>query len=185
MNMMGLALWVQGSDVSLPGVSTNLFLAFLGLLAVAVLLQACVLLAMAMGARKTQKQLVVLLEEFETRINPILDTTRTLLEDTAPKMRIITTNVTEASYILREQAEDISCTVGEINARVRDRVATVDAMISAGIVGVTKAVAAVQESIMGPLNQLNGLLSGIRAGIDILRNRGRHTHSHEDQDMFV
>jgi hypothetical protein len=192
MNVMGIALLLQGSDFSLPGSNNNLMIAFLCLLAVAVLLQAFVLLAMAIGARKTQKKMVEMIENFGTRLNPLLDTTRVLLDDTAPKVRIITTNIAQASYILREQAEEVRGamgevrgTVGELNKRVRGRIVLVDEMIGAGLITLDRAVSSVQEGILGPMRQLNGLLAGLRTGFDVLRNRGRKTHNTEDQNMFV
>jgi hypothetical protein len=182
---MGLAIWLQGMDFSLPGSDNKLILAFLGLLAVAVLLQACVLLAMAIGARKTHVKIVALIETFEERLNPLLDTTRVLLDDAAPKVRLITTNVAEASYILREQVENISGTVDEFNARARNRIVMADEMISLGLHSLNRAVETIQDGMVAPLRQLSGLLAGLRTGVDVLRNKGRKTHVKEDQDMFV
>jgi hypothetical protein len=181
----GIALWLQGSEVVLPSSSNTLILAFLGVLAMAVLLQFFVLLAMAIGARKTHAKVVSLLEDFETRLNPILDTTRVLLDDAAPKVRIITGNLVTASYLVREQAESVSQTMDEFNGRVRYRMAMVDGLIGAGVQAIDRAVGTLQEGVVGPLKQINGLLAGLRTGFDVLRNRGRKTHVHEDEDMFV
>ena len=163
----------------------NLLLAVLCVVAVAVMLQAGILVAMMIGAAKTQKRVVAVLEHMETRVGPVLDQTRLLLEDTTPKMRVITNNVLEASHILRQQAQNINGTVEEVTMRTRKRVIMLDEMVGAGIVGLERAMHAVQDGIVGPMKQVNGLLAGFRTGMDVLRRTGRKTHAAEDESMFV
>jgi len=181
----GLALMLQGSGFSLPANNDTLILAFLCVLVVAVLMQAFILLAMALGAHKTQKKVVELLEDLDGKLNPILDSTRSLLDDTGPKVRVITSNVLEASHLLRKQAENIHATVDEVTTRARKRIVMLDEMVGAGMITLDRAVAALQEGILAPMRQLNGLLSGLRTGLDVLRNKGRKAHTREDEDMFV
>jgi len=185
MGMTALVLLLQGSEVSLSSSSSSLILGFLGVLAIAVLLQSFVLVAMAIGASRTQKKVIEFVEEFETRINPLIDKTHILLDDTTPKVRIISANLVQASYIVREQVENISNTVNDLNQRTRRRIVLLDGMVGAGMEMLDRTVGTLQAGILAPMRQLNGLLAGLRTGVDVLRNKGRKTHSNEDQDMFV
>ena len=59
------------------------------------------------------------------------------------------------------------------------------ASIAGTLNGVVHATASLQEGLAAPLRQIHGVLNGIRAGIDVLRQKGRSTHVAEDEDLFV
>jgi predicted component of type VI protein secretion system len=176
---------IQGGDNLVLGINTRLFLVFTALLVVAVVLQTVILLAMALGARKAQQRMVAIAEDLQNKVTPILDTTRIMVEDAAPKIKVVTSNAVAASYLLREQAEHLHDTVEEISVRARHQVARVDGMVSGAFDVLTKAAGSLQEGVMAPVRQVTGILNGIRAGLDVLRNKRRRDHSEADEDMFV
>ena len=168
------------------GVNTKLFLVFTALIVVAVLLQAIVLVVMAVGANKTQKKMLAIAEDLQAKAGPILDSTRRILDDTAPKVKIISTNIVETSHLLRANAENLSRTVEDIATRVRMQTERVDGMVSTSLTGVNEVVAAVQRGVMAPVRQIQGMLNGLRAGLDVLRSKVTRTNnSSADEDMFI
>ena len=168
------------------GVNTKLFLVFTALIVIAVLMQAIVLVVMAVGANKTQKKMLAIAEDLQAKAGPILDSTRRILDDTAPKVKIISTNIVETSHLLRANAENLSRTVEDIATRVRMQTERVDGMVSTSLTGVSEVVAAVQRGVMAPVRQIQGMLNGLRAGLDVLRSKVTRTHnSSADEDMFI
>ncbi|MHB1022850.1 MAG: hypothetical protein ACYC46_07515 [Acidobacteriaceae bacterium] len=176
---------IQGGDEMVLGVNTKLFLVFTALLVVAVLLQAVILLAMALGARKTQQRMVAIAEDLQAKITPILDSTRVLVEDTAPKIKVVANNAVETSFLLREQVEQLHDTIEEVSIRTRKQVERVDGMVSGGLDALSRVASSLQEGLMAPIRQVTGILNGFRAGLDVLRSKGRSAHSSADEDMFV
>ncbi len=169
-----------------PAVSLNntLFLIFTVALVLAVLLQTAILLSMAIGARKTQKKALEIVEDLRTRAIPILNSATTILNDTTPKLKVITSNAAEASYTLRYQAEHLSAIVDEVAERARKQAARVDGMVTEGINGVVEVTESVQQGVMIPVRQIQSILTGVRVGLDVLLGRGRPGPAH-DEDMFV
>jgi len=164
----------------------RLLIFFIGLVAVAVLLQAGVLLAMALRAHKTQKQLLSIAEDVRDRALPVLDSARSLVEYTSPKIKSISANLEETSALLRNQAEMLDEAVADALARAMIQVARVDGLVTNTLEGANEVVAEVQRGIMGPVQQITGILNGIRAGLDVLRGKfGMRKQRPDGDDMFV
>ena len=60
---------------------------FVGMVAVAMVVQAIAVIVMAMGAAKAQKKGLAIAEEVRTKMLPILDTTHGMIRDSAPKVK--------------------------------------------------------------------------------------------------
>ena len=176
------------------GVNETLFLVFTGLLLVAVLIQTAILASMAIGAKKAQKELLPLVQDFHTRAIPILTSARAILEDAAPKVKVISSNAVAASNTLRIQAvrigdvaEHVGQVVDEVADRARRQAERVDGIVTGGINGVAEVTASVQHGVMVPIREMQGLVKGVMVGLEVLMGRkgpGRSYGSH-DGDMFV
>jgi len=68
------------------------------LIAIALLVQAVVVVVFVVGAMKTKRELTVLLRELHGRALPLIDTTNDLVQENAPRIRTITKNMVEASH---------------------------------------------------------------------------------------
>src|SRR5215467_1894836 len=153
-----------------------IFIIFTVATSIGVLIQAFVLLAMFFAIKKTTGQLHELSDQLKQHLVPTLSTARNLVEDISPKVKVATSNLVEASSILRSQAEHINKTVNEVADVAQAQVARVDEMATAVLDGITQATAAVQHGISTPLRQVSGVLNGLRVGLDVLRKKDRPTH---------
>ena len=133
------------------------------------MLQACVLLGMFLALRKTQVKLHAVTERLEDAVLPLIATSRGLVDDLSPKVKVITTNLVGASDTLRKQAEHVGNVVSDVTARTQHQTARVDSMISQTLDKVGSATATVERNIAGPLRKVNGVLAGLRAGVETLR----------------
>jgi|SRR5580698_4214608 ABC-type transporter Mla subunit MlaD len=161
------------------------FIIFTAVTSVGVLMQAFVLLSMFFAVKKATSEVHELSDQLKQHLVPTLATTRNLIEDVSPKIKVATSNLVEASGILRSQAEQINKKVNEVADLAQAQVSRVDEMATAVLDGLTQATAAVQHGIASPLKQVSGVLNGLRAGIDVLRKKERPTHVEGDGSNFV
>ena len=136
---------------------------------VGVLLQAAVLFAIFLGLKETGKKLREVTARLEEAVTPLVSTSRNLVEDLSPKIKHITTNLVGASDTLRKQAENVGTVVNDVTARSQKQTARVDSMISGALDSIGSASAAVERGISSPLRKVNGMLAGLRAGVETLR----------------
>lgn len=162
-----------------------IFIIFTIATSIGVLIQAFVLLAMFFAVKKATGKVHELSDEVKQHLVPLLSTTRNLTEDVSPKVKVATSNLVEASSILRSQAENINKTVNQVTNVAQTQVARVDEMATAVLDGITQATATVQHGIASPLKQVSGVLNGLRAGVEAFRRKERPTHVEGDGGNFV
>lgn len=161
------ALLLQSADMS-AGTGSRLFMIFVGVVSVSVLIQAIVLIGMALGAAKTQKEFLRIAEEMRSKTLPVLEISRSILEDTAPKLRVMTDNITEASFLLRDQAQRLDHVMKNTLETVDAQVQRADQMVSATLDGIGEITSTVQRSLMVPAKQVAGLMNGLKAIVEKL-----------------
>ncbi len=96
-------MWLQEAG-SLSSGNSRLLMIFVGMVAIAMVVQAIAVIVMAVGAAKASKRGLEIAEELRTKMVPILDTTHGVIHDAAPKVKIITENLVETSHIVRSKA---------------------------------------------------------------------------------
>lgn len=163
------ALLLQSSDIGAV-TGSRLFMIFVGVVSLSVLFQTIIMVSMAVGAAKTQKQLLRIAEELRSKSVPVLDISRAILEDAAPKLRVMTDNVTEASFLLRDQAQRLDRVVKTTLDTVDEQVQRADQMVSATLDGIGEITSTVQRTVMVPVKQISGLMNGLKAAVEKLTN---------------
>jgi hypothetical protein len=161
------------------------FIIFTAVTSVGVLIQAFVLLSMFFAVKKATSEARELSDQLKQHLVPTLAITRNLVEDISPKIKVATSNLVEASSILRSQAEHINKTVAQVADIAQTQASRVDEMATAVLDGITQATAAIQHGIATPLKQVTGVLHGLRVGFDVLRKKERPTHVEGDGNNFV
>ena len=73
---------------------------------IGILIQACVVIAIFIAGRKAITKVTELVEDARQHLTPVLATSRSLLEDVSPKIKVITSNLTEVSDKLGIRAPD-------------------------------------------------------------------------------
>jgi uncharacterized membrane protein required for colicin V production len=81
------------------------FIIFTAVTSVGVLIQAFVLLGMYFAVKKSTDKVHELSDQLKQHLVPTLVTSRNLIEDISPKIKVATSNLVEASGVLRSQAE--------------------------------------------------------------------------------
>jgi methyl-accepting chemotaxis protein len=145
--------------------------------ALAVLLQACILLAILLAVRKLARTLQqdaadvrATAVEVRNAVLPILETSRELLNRVAPRVENIATDASELFYALRVQASDIHYSATEILERVRVQTSRIDTMLTSALDTTDRVSAFVADAVAKPVRQFSGVLAGLRAVVETLRS---------------
>jgi methyl-accepting chemotaxis protein len=156
------------------------YIIFTAVTSLGVLLQACVLLAMYIGLRQTTRKLHEATDELRQHALPTIATARSLLEDISPKLKVVSTNLVEASKSLRQQADHVNATVEDLMNKTNAQAARVDGIVTASIDSAAHATEAVQHAFAVPVRQISGLVAGLKAGFEVLRRKNHVEHIVED-----
>ncbi|HEX4068085.1 MAG TPA: hypothetical protein VHZ09_18850 [Acidobacteriaceae bacterium] len=153
--------------------------------AVALLMQAFVLLGMLIAARLALRRAEELSRKAEEHALPALQTARQLLDDVAPKLRVAAQNLMEVSATLRTKSVTVTDAVDDLVKKTEVQVERVDEMVTGTLNSIAYATATVQKAVVTPVRQVSAVLSGLRAGFDVLRSRENQVHATADGDHFV
>ncbi|WP_348268570.1 hypothetical protein P8936_04945 [Edaphobacter paludis] len=180
-------MWLQDSGSISSGNST-LLMVFVGLVALALIVQAIALVTIAMGAAKARKRVLVIAEELRAKAIPVLDSTGDFMKSTAPKMIVLAENLVETSNLIRHTATGLNATLNDVNSKARVQAARADEIVTTILMGTAEVVDSVQAGIRVPVREFNGLVSGFKAGLDVLVGRsksfgnGRNVRSYRDSN---
>ena len=92
--------------------------------------QAIAVIVIALGAAKARSARSRSRTSCTTKMMPILDTTQSVLHDSAPKVKIITENLVETSHMVRSKAVEFDATASDLNPKARAQAARVDGMVT-------------------------------------------------------
>lgn len=160
-------------------------LLFTALVALAMLVQAGVMVGMFIAARVSLKRMEGLAKMAEEHALPALISAKSLLDAVSPKLKIAADNVAAVSEMLRTQTQSMNQTLDDVLKKTEVQAARVDEMITGTLNAVADATAAAQRAVTTPVRQVNALLNGLRVGMDVLRGRSREAHAAADGDHFV
>jgi hypothetical protein len=163
----------------------TLLIVFIAVAALSMLLHASAMLFMALGARKARKKVEDLVDDFRLHALPVLISSREVLSDVSPKLKVITENLMATSSTLRAKAEQVSGLVGNVTDRAQAQAVRVDGMVKATLDQVTFAAHAIEHGLAMPVRQVSGILNGFRAGVDVMRKKTPGTDRDPEDDLFV
>jgi len=147
---------------------------FVALTAVAVALQAGVLLAIFLVLRKTSERLESLATEVKTKVLPTVEQAQTILADVRPKLQAVSEDVRESTATVREEIQRIDAAVNDVVDRARLQVIRADELLSRTLDRVEQTSEMVHKTVISPVRQLSGLMQGISVGLEFLfAGRGR------------
>lgn len=163
---------------------------FIAITAAAFLLQALILLGFYLMLREKTTKMELAFFDFQRRLTPLIENARDILADATPKLNQATSNLAEASATLRSQAGALGDAALEMAVRARNKVVQADDILTRTLERVEKTTGAVQNSVLSPVRQVNGILHGLSVGIGAFLNHKREVRSERqrgtnDEGMFI
>jgi hypothetical protein len=141
--------------------------------AVAVMIQAGILVALFVVVRKTTGRVEKIASDVSTKALPMIETTQALLVEVKPRVTDIVTNAEQSARIARTQMERLDATVSDIVDRTRLQVIRADELVSRTMDRVEETTDVVHRTVVSPIRQLSGLVQGLSAGLEFFLGRKR------------
>lgn len=166
-------------------------------IAIAVAVQTLLLLGIAIGAavgaKKLSARMKTIGDEMESRVLPLLDSTKATLQEvkatletTRPKMDVILENVANVSTTARADVERVHATVQDMLDRARLQVIRADEMMTRTMDRVEEASDKVQRSVMAPVRQASGIMQAISTGVGtFFSSQRRPRNGGPSDEMFI
>jgi hypothetical protein len=199
----------------MPNSNTEMLLMiFIGITAVAVLLQACVLLAMFLVMRKALAAGKEEAAEFRAKLVPVIDSSKILLDSghevirsakdlvngahsmiagLSPHLESAATELEEMARDIHRKANQLQVAVDEVTLKAQRQVNRVDQMATTTLNRLERFGSLVNDAVNVPVRQLSGFIAAAKAVVGTLRTpaqaRARHAHhpapAPDDKDLFV
>jgi len=158
------------------------------LVALAVLTQAGMTIALWMALRKLPSHLEAMRGDLKQRFDPLAQTITEILSNAREPLRSITTNLAEISRMLRDRTRDVDGMVADLVDRSRAQVVRMDEMVSDLVRKVETTSEAMQRGVLAPIQEVSAVVKGMQAGLDFLFSRRRTTSVSEatqDEQLFI
>lgn len=160
------------------------------IVAIALLVQIAILIALFLQTRRTMKQVEDSISDLNRKVSPILTRVQILLEDTQPKISTMVSDAAHIVYLARGQAQKVDRVFTDATDRLRGQLVRADRILTGTLEAVEEAGSQFKHSFWQPVRKASALVQGIKVGIDLLRSRrGRSSRSDEpmeqEEELFI
>src|SRR5580658_7164556 len=166
----------------------NLLIVFIVVTAVAVSIQAGILVGMFLTVRKSAEKMEALATDITSKTLPKMESVLAMMVELRPKIEVLTENVSESSNLVRNQLARIDATLTDALDRTRLQVIRADELLNRTMDRVEETSDAVHKTVISPLRQVNGLMTAISTGVDVLfgqKKRQPKNGSVPQDEMFI
>jgi hypothetical protein len=163
----------------------TLLVIFIAIAALSILAQAGFTVAIFIAARKAEKKLMGLADDIRLHALPAIIASRDVIQDLTPKLKIIAENLAVVSTTLRTKTDKVGGLVEDVTDRAQAQATRVDGMVKGTLDHLTLAAQAIEHGIAVPVRQVNGILNGLRAGVEVMRKKDFSNHLEPEDDLFV
>ena len=168
----------------------DLITAFIIIAAVAIVIQACILIAMYLAMRKSSARMEAIATEVKSKVLPVVEQAQTTLTEMRPKLQTVADNVSHSTTMLRSQIERIDATLNDVIDRARLQVIRADELVGRTMDRVEETTEFVRHTVTSPVKKLSGVFAGVSAGMEYLRNNRKRKPRREgvsvpQDEMFI
>src|SRR5262245_14035865 len=134
------------------------------------------------------------IKRLEERVNPVVDKASAIVDkaqaitsDAEPTIREMVGRANEITVSAKDQMARLDALVTETAAKARAQIEHIDAVVDDTVSRVQETTIAVQTTILKPVREVNGVVSGLRAAFSTLArgNRASVDHATQDEEMFI
>jgi hypothetical protein len=146
---------------------------FIAVTTLAVVVQAGILVGLYFAVRKSTARMEALATDVTSKVLPTVETEQSMLEELRPKIEVISTNFAESSDLLRNQLGRFDVAVTDAIDRARLQVIRADELLNRTMDKVEETSEVVHKTVISPLRQVNGLMTAISTGVEVLLGHKR------------
>ncbi len=167
-----------------PKLTVTLFL-----VALAVLLQAGVMLGILLAVLKMRREIEGIRADVKQRLEPLAQSIAEIVASSREPVRVILANLADSSRTLRERIGQLDNVVADLVDRSRLQVIRVDQLIGSLLQKVESAAETIQRQILAPIQEASAVVKGVRSGLEFLFSRRRPSRgvseAAPDEQMFI
>ncbi len=158
--------------------------------AIALVLQVSVLIALFVQTRRTMKQVEDSVTDLNRKVGPVLTRVQILLDDTQPKISTMVSDAAHIVYLARGQAQKMDRVFTDTTDRLRGQLVRADRILTGTLEAVEEAGSQFKHSFWRPMQKASALVQGIKVGIDLLRARRgpssrRDEAAEHEEELFI
>jgi len=159
--------------------------------AVAIVLQAIILVALFLQLRRTAARVEQTVADLNTRMTPIISRLQILVDDVSPRISGLVADASELTRLARGQAQKVDRILTETMERLRLQLIHVDQILTGAMEAVEEAGSRMRDTVWGPVVKASAMIRGIQSGLEFLRTaRGRRQSveqpsEQQDEGMFI
>lgn len=161
---------------------------FVGIIALAVVVQTIMLIAIAAVLMKFGKQMKQIADDLHGRVNPILSRIHAIVEDTQPRIASVVADAAEMTHMARSQAQRIDRMVAESLERLRLQLLHIDELVTGTLESVQETGNKVKQTVWAPVRSVTAVMRGIQTGYEFYRGNRRRTDGQgesADDNLFI
>jgi hypothetical protein len=165
----------------------NLLIIFIVVTAVAVVIQAGILVGMFFAMRKTSAKVEALADEVKNKVLPTAELAHSMMLELRPKIENVVDNVSASTTVMRTQLERIDATLTDIVDRTRLQVIRADEFVTGTMDKLEETREVVTRTVVSPVRYLSGIAHGLGVGLEAFfgRRRGRDGVTVPQDEMFI
>ena len=166
-----------------PNALLYIMTAFVIISAIALLIQA----GMLAGMYKTVKQLQQTINPLVPKVDSLVETTKTTVEQSRGQITEVTTRANEILDSTKRQLAIVEDVVTDAAARAKVQIERVELVLDDTLSRAHETVAELHNGILRPLRELSGVAAGIRAAVQFMGRGNRPTpdRATSDEEMFI
>jgi len=173
----------------MPGV----MLFFVAVTALAIVLQAFILILLFVQLRRTAAKVEQTMTDLNTKVTPLITRVQILVDEVSPRITGIVADASEVTRLARSEAQKVDRILSEALERLRLQLIHVDHILTGAMEAVEEAGSHLRQTVWGPVVRATALIRGVQAGIDFFRTakqkRSRievvETPEQQDEGMFI
>jgi methyl-accepting chemotaxis protein len=168
----------------------NLVVTFIGLTAVTIVVQVCVLSGIFVSIKKLASNVERLRFEMDKKFDPAVTEFREVLADAKLVLQNLhkaTENFAGISETVRYQVERVNAVIEDTTDRARDQITRADEVITDAIEKMEATSAVVQQNVLAPIREVSALIRGVSGGLHFLfaRRKNQVDAVHQDEELFI
>ena len=167
---------------------------FVVVTALAVVLQAIILIALFVQLRRTAARVEQTVADLNTKLTPLISRVQILVEDISPRISGIVADASEITRLARGEAQKVDRILSEALERLRMQLIHVDHILTGAMEAVEEAGSHLRQTVWGPVVKATAMIRGVQAGIDFFRTARQRrgpidpvepSAEQQDEGMFI
>jgi hypothetical protein len=163
--------------------------AFVVVAAVAIVIQTAVMAGIWLTLRDLHQRVTRSVSDMQHKVEPLLVRSAVILQQVESTIPGVLADCSEITRLARGQAQKVDRVLTDATDRMQVQVARADQVVSNALEVVEDAGTKIRKTVAGPLIEVNAILKGVQAGLDLIRGRrsnsSKSSRVSQDEELFI